>query len=401
MAGPGFALFDTALGSCGIAWTSRGVAAVQLPEPTPAQTRARLLGRLPAAREAAPPAAVARAGRAVTALLAGAAADLSAVVLDMSGIPPFHRRVYELVRTLPWGATLSYGEVAIQLGAPGAARAVGQAMRHNPFAMIVPCHRVVAAGGGVGGFSADGGVTTKLRLLALEGVRPGGLFTAGGSRLGFDPEVAVAHLRAGDPALARLIDAVGPCRMELQTATSVFAALAEAIVYQQLSGRAAATIFARLCALFPGGRACPTPAQILRAPDATLRSAGLSGAKTLALRDLAARAVAGRLPSLTQAAGMSDEAIIERLVEVRGIGRWTAEMFLMFRLGRPDVLPLDDLGVRRGFAVALGGGVLPDRAELEQRAQPWRPYRTAASWYLWRAAETRTLAAVGVVAAAV
>jgi methylated-DNA-[protein]-cysteine S-methyltransferase len=170
----GFALFDTAIGRCGIAWSGRGVAGVQLPEASEPQTRARVRRRFPHAREAAPPTDVQRALDGVVALLRGEARDLSGVALDMDEVPSFHRRVYEVARAIPPGATLSYGDVAARLGAPGAARAVGQALGRNPFAIVVPCHRVLAAGGKAGGFSATGGVMTKLRLLSVEGAQVNG-----------------------------------------------------------------------------------------------------------------------------------------------------------------------------------------------------------------------------------
>jgi methylated-DNA-[protein]-cysteine S-methyltransferase len=167
-----FALFDTAIGPCGIAWNGRGVAGVQLPEGSPHETRARLRRRFPEAREAPPPAPVRGAIEGVVALLRGEPCELDTVTLDMDGVPPFHRRVYEVARTIPPGTTLSYGEVAARMGEPGAARDVGQALGQNPFAIIVPCHRVLAANGKVGGFSARGGVKTKLRLISSE--RAGG-----------------------------------------------------------------------------------------------------------------------------------------------------------------------------------------------------------------------------------
>jgi methylated-DNA-[protein]-cysteine S-methyltransferase len=385
----GFALFDTAIGRCGVAWSGRGLAGVQLPESREEATRARLARRFPAARESTPPPEVGRAVEAITALLRGEKQDLSAVRLDLEDVPAFHRRVYEVARAIPPGATLSYGEIAVRLGAPGSARAVGQALGRNPFAIVVPCHRVLAAGGRVGGFSANGGVATKLRLLAIEDAHAEEALPLfeGARGLGFDPDAAIAGLRASDPALGRLIDAVGPFRLELKRTASLFVALAEAIVYQQLHGKAAATIFARLCALFPHAHRGPTPEQILRASDERLRGAGLSRPKLLALRDLARRARDGQIPSLVELRRMDDEAILERLTAVRGIGRWTAEMLLIFHLGRPDVLPLGDYGVRKGFAIAFRKRELPTRAELERRGARWRPYRTVASWYLWRAAE--------------
>jgi len=391
----GFRLFDTAIGRCGIVWNECGVAGVQLPEARAPETRSRLLRRFPDAREAPPPPDVQRALDGIVALLRGEASDLSAVALDMEGVPPFHRRVYEVARTIPPGATLSYGAVAARLGAPGAARAVGQALGRNPFALVVPCHRVLAAGGKAGGFSANGGVATKLRLLAIEGAAAGtgpgatlplsGGDGATGVGLAFDPQVAVTHLRASDAALARLIEAVGPFRLQPKTTASLFVALAEAIVYQQLTGKAAATIFARLCALFP--HANLTPERVLGAADDTLRTAGLSHPKILALRDLARRAADSELPTLAALHRMEDEDIITRLTTVRGIGRWTVEMLLIFRLGRPDVLPVDDYGVRKGFAIALKKRELPTRQALARRGARWKPYRTVASWYLWRAVE--------------
>jgi methylated-DNA-[protein]-cysteine S-methyltransferase len=342
--------------------------------------------RFPDAREALPPPDVQRALDAIAALLGGAPSELDAVLLDMEGVPPFHRRVYEVARGIPAGATLSYGEVAARLGDKGLARAVGQALGQNPFAIVVPCHRVLAAGGMPGGFSANGGVATKLRLLAIEGARESSqlaLFDGDGA-FGFDPGVAVAHVRASDTTLARVIDAVGPFGMQLKKTPTLFGALTEAIVYQQLNGRAAATIFARVCALFPRTHEGPTAEQILRASDDSLRGAGLSRGKLLSLRDLARRSVDGEIPTLAEAGRMADDAIVERLTEVRGIGRWTVEMLLIFRLGRPDVLPADDYGIRKGFGTVFKTAGLPGRQAIERRGTRWAPYRTVASWYLWR-----------------
>ena len=167
----GFALFDTPVGACGIAWGERGLVGVQLPEASEARTRARVRRRFPDAPEAPPPPSVQRAIEGIVALLHGEAIDLSAVALDMAGVPPFERRVYEVARTISPGATLAYGDIAARLGAPGEARAVGHTLGHNPFPLVVPCHRVLAAGGKVGGFSANGGIATKLRLLTIERAR--------------------------------------------------------------------------------------------------------------------------------------------------------------------------------------------------------------------------------------
>lgn len=170
-----YAMFDTAIGCCGIAWGDEGVAAVQLPEAGKQQTRSRLRQQFPLASEMPPGAVIQAAIVQIAALIQGEKADLSKIVLDMRGLPPFHQRVYQLARGIVPGTTLTYGEIAAQLGTPGAARAVGQALGKNPFAIVVPCHRVLAAGGRIGGFSAGGGVITKQRLLEIEGaLAPGG-----------------------------------------------------------------------------------------------------------------------------------------------------------------------------------------------------------------------------------
>jgi len=173
MSATAFALFETPVGRCGIAWNARGVVGVQLPERDAGATRSRLLRRYPNASEVPLPPAIQDVVTDITALLGGAARDLSTVALDLDGVPPFHQRVYAVARTIPPGATLSYGEVAERIGDREAAREVGEALGQNPFPLIVPCHRVIAAGGKTGGFSAAGGVVTKLRLLDIEGAEPG------------------------------------------------------------------------------------------------------------------------------------------------------------------------------------------------------------------------------------
>ena len=201
--------------------------------------------------------------------------------------------------------------------------------------------------------------------------------------LPFDLPAAVRHLRRADPVLARVIRRAGPCGLRPKATQSLFHALSESIVYQQLSGKAAATIFGRVVALYSPKR-FPTPADIVATPDARLRAAGLSTAKTAALKDLAAKTLDGTVPSLARVRRLPDEEIVERLIQVRGIGVWTVQMLLMFRLGRPDVLPTGDLGVRKGFAIAYGLDEQPTPAELAEHAERWRPYRTVASWYMWR-----------------
>jgi len=203
--------------------------------------------------------------------------------------------------------------------------------------------------------------------------------------LDYDPRAATACVAAADPALARVIARIGECTLHHHAPDTPFRALLRSIVHQQLAGRAAAAIHGRLLALYP--RRLPVPRRVLATPDEQLRAAGLSRAKVAAVKDLAAKAVAGVVPDRARLARMDDEAIVARLTEVRGIGRWTVEMLLIFQLGRPDVLPLDDLGVRKGFARCRDHAELPERNALAAHGEAWRPYRSVASWYLWRATE--------------
>jgi DNA-3-methyladenine glycosylase II len=224
----------------------------------------------------------------------------------------------------------------------------------------------------------------------------------------YDSALAIRELSAADPKLGRLIERAGPFTMRVASAQSPFEALVESIIYQQLHGKAAASIHRRLLESFPpqndlnreavenGAKHHPTAQHILDAPNELLRAAGLSHNKSLALRDLAAKTIDGTVPTLAKIRRMSDEAIIEHLTQVRGIGRWTVEMLLIFRLGRPDVLPTNDYGVRKGFALTFQGlkpttkltpALLAKPADMERRAKKWHPWCSVASWYLWRACD--------------
>lgn len=194
---------------------------------------------------------------------------------------------------------------------------------------------------------------------------------------------ALAHLRAADPILASVIDRVGPCGLEATADGSHFGALARSIIYQQLSGKAAATIHGRFLALFDGE---PTPERVLDTPDESLRAVGLSRQKVAYMRDLATHIQDGRLP-LDAIALLEDEALITAMTGVKGVGRWTAQMFLMFRLGRLDVLPELDLGVQKGVMLAYRLESLPKPKELTAIGEKWRPYRSIAAWYWWRSLE--------------
>jgi DNA-3-methyladenine glycosylase II len=204
--------------------------------------------------------------------------------------------------------------------------------------------------------------------------------------LAFELSDAVRHLSERDETLRALIAETVPFQIDVADAQSPYEVLMESIVYQSISGKAAATIFARIKALGSDGRP-PSPEQMLKIPATKLRKAGLSGAKVLAMKDLAKKALAGTVPTHDEALKLSDEELVERLVSVRGIGAWTVEMFLIFRLGRPDVLPIHDLGVKKGWSVAYGRKHMPKPKELLEFGERWRPYRTVASWYMWRAFE--------------
>jgi DNA-3-methyladenine glycosylase II len=202
----------------------------------------------------------------------------------------------------------------------------------------------------------------------------------------FDLAAATKFLAERDERLKRLITETAAFQMDQDPLQSPYEALLEAIAYQSISGKAAATIYGRIKALSSTGRA-PTPQEMLRLRKPVLRKAGLSGAKILAMKDLAQKTLDGIVPTLEQAEKLSDDELVERLVSVRGIGAWTVEMFLIFRLGRPDVLPIHDLGVKKGWSVAYGKKQMPKPKELLAFGERWRPYRTVASWYMWRAFE--------------
>jgi DNA-3-methyladenine glycosylase II len=200
--------------------------------------------------------------------------------------------------------------------------------------------------------------------------------------LTFDREAAVAHLRRADPVLARVIDSVGPFTLEPMSGS--YRALARAIFFQQLAGLAARAIMKRVLDLLgTDDTRFFTPEEFLAATDKDLRTAGLSRQKLAYLRDLADKFASGQLRE-DEFAQLDDEKVIRRVISVKGIGRWTAEMFLIFSLGRPDVLPVDDLGVRRGFQVVYSLDELASPEQMRTIAEPWRPFRSVGTWYMWR-----------------
>lgn len=211
------------------------------------------------------------------------------------------------------------------------------------------------------------------------------------SRLRYNRRAAVDHLRARCERLRGFIDRQGPLELRVARDPDLFCALSRAIVYQQLSGKAAETIHARFAGLFPSGR--PDPVLAVELDMEQLRSVGLSRNKALSIRDLALKTTDGTLAGLSRMGRMSDDAVIDVLCRVRGIGRWTAQMLLMFNLGRPDVMPATDLGVQKGVQAVYRTRALPDPDTVLRRTKHLAPYRSAASWYFWRAADTALMAA--------
>lgn len=351
--------FATALGPCAVAWTERGLALLRLLTPEAAVTDV-----------GGAPAWVRDLTRRVALHFDGAPQDFRDVPLDMTRVGRFPRRVYELLREVAPGHTTTYGALARRAGSPGAARAVGAAMAANRYLLVVPCHRVLGASGTLGGFSAPGGTRTKRRMLDLERELP------------YDAVAASEHLRRTGAKMAALVARVGPPRLRIEPSPTVFDALARSILYQQLTGKAAGTIHRRFRALLDPRAAA---ASVLRLAEPELRGAGVSAAKVLALRDLARKTLDGSLPTMVDLGAMDDGEIVDALTRVRGIGPWSVHMLLIFRLGRPDVWPTDDYGLRKGVARTYGLRALPAPAKVGRLGEEFRPWRSVASWYLWRA----------------
>ncbi|BBA36297.1 methylated-DNA-protein-cysteine methyltransferase [Methylocaldum marinum] len=380
---PHYCVFDTPLGPCGLAWRDGGpegappaVVSFQLPDATVQATEARIARESGARPSSAPPAIAAIIER-IRRHLGGEAEDFRDIEVGLDHVGPFARQVYAAARAIPAGRTATYGEIAEAVARPGAARAVGQALGKNPIPLIIPCHRVLAAGGKPGGFSAPGGLATKSRMLAVEGVSWG---LPPALKSVQDLRRAAARLKAQDPQLAECLSRT--VLFKPNTGHSPYTALFSAVVHQQLTPKAAATILNRVKALYPTA-AIPEPGELLSTPDEALREAGLSKAKTAALKDLATKTLDGTVPDTRTIVALSDEEVVRRLTSIRGVGKWTVEMLLIFNLGRMDVFPVDDYALRKGIAKVYGMPEVPTPKQLSALGDAWRPYRTVASLYLW------------------
>jgi O-6-methylguanine DNA methyltransferase len=376
----GHTLFETVIGCCGLAWNEVGIVKVQLPENSKEATLTALkigcedFPYIPIVERA-----IKKVQKNIAFLLSGQSFDLPISNLDLSSVTSFRRRVYLQANKITPGSTISYGQLAKAIGAPNSSRAVGQALGANPFPLLIPCHRIIAANGDLRGFSAAGGLALKRYLIAVEKMP-----MKENLRFLYDPRKAVDYLREVDPYIAKAIDRVGEPSIVLREEATVYFSLVRAIVSQQLSVKAAGTIFKRLCDRFKAYSKGLCAQNFLLISHQELRECGLSRNKVLSIHDLSERTISGEIPTLTKLRKMSDYEIIESLTCIRGIGKWTVEMLLIFHLGRPDVLAVDDLGLRLGHACMLGGQGETSRKELEEYGQLWRPYRSVASWYLWR-----------------
>ncbi len=383
-----FTKVRTQLGTIAIGFTERGISRIAFPQADWTDIGNADLQRWGLRSDARPPDKVpTEVGELALALqkhVAGKPQSFSGVRLDVDDAPPFLLRVQRAAQAIPAGQTTSYRQLAAAAGSPNAARAAGRAMSQNPWPIVVPCHRVLPRSG-FGEYSAGSGVHTKLRLLWREGYR------GRTSNVAFDERAAVEHLTKADPRLAAIIERVGPFTLQATAPNArggeePFTALVKAIVSQQLSGKVAATIYGRVASLL-GGDTIDDAKAVLGIPKAKLRDAGLSENKALSLLDLAKHARSGALPSRAEMQRLTDEEIIAALGSIRGIGRWSAQMLLIFYLGRPNVLPVADLGVQKGFAVTYGLRDLPSVSVIERAASKWAPFASVASWYMWRAVE--------------
>ncbi len=385
-----YCTFSTGFGPAAIAWRAGGLIGLLLPAASQAELKRSIATSFAGCRATEPAGMADKAIKQIQHYFAGQPSNFRGISIDLTDSTRFCQTVYEQLCRIPCGNTVSYKDLAVACGKPSAARAIGLAAGKNPVPLLIPCHRIVNADGRLGGFSAGGGVSLKARMLQLEGheiadkpvwrIRPPLLISD------CDLDSVLRQLSRADADLKALIGVAPRFNLEFNPDTSIFQALLEAIVFQQLTGKAAATIYRRVLALF-SGKTIVTALDIIRAGENELRSAGLSQNKVLAIKDLANFAVSGGLPDHDQMRMMSNAEIIERLTHIRGIGRWTVEMLLIFKLGRADVMAADDYGLRKGLAAIRRSRELPTPAELMRQAEAWRPYRSIASWYLWRAAE--------------
>jgi O-6-methylguanine DNA methyltransferase len=373
-------IFPTALGYCGISWRAQGVTAFMLPEAAPVRMQKELQTITGVKKTATTlPAWICALAQQIKLHMQGKSQDFSAVPVVVDHATDFMRAVYQEAQRIPSGSVISYAQLAERLGKPGAVRAVGTALGKNAIPLIIPCHRIITTSGKIGGFSANGGIAAKEILLACEGVcleKPRLLVTASQWRTG-------VQCLQRDKQLAKLIKQVGSFPFKPQQNAEPLQVFISAIVSQQLSTKVAATILQRVNVLIEK-QGAPCAKKILATDDEELRAAGLSYMKVSYLKNLAQHCVDGKFPTLEQVREMSDEQIVKRFTQIKGVGRWTVEMYLIFDLGRADVFPGADYGIRKAIATLYDLPDLPPAKQMPQYAERWKPYRSIASLYLWR-----------------
>ena len=368
----GWHIFPSPVGPIGLAWKRRGFCRVVFGAMETEAIAAELQDACPGLAEVKRPSAVVREViKRIGGLVRGKLDDLRDIPVDLSDSSEFSRKVLRTLRGVKPGQVITYGQLAAKAGRPGAARAVGRIMGANPVPIIVPCHRCMGADGSLTGFSTAGGTALKARLLFIEGYEHNAEHARG-----------IRHLQKVDPKIRRVIGKVGPYLAMPDKPRPPYDTLVTAIVHQQLSVKAGQTIAGRVRDLTPGPNH-PTPEQTLRLKPEKLRACGLSNAKVGFVRDLAAHVHDGSL-KLGALKRLSDDEVIAELIKVKGIGEWSAHMHLIFHMGRLDVLPVGDLGLRMAAFKLYGLEEYATAAELTEIAEPWRPYRSLGSYYLWR-----------------
>jgi O-6-methylguanine DNA methyltransferase len=357
---PGTHSFETVIGRCSFTWTTKGINSFVL------HSQVRSTGSAEAKIVA----------NRIKQHLKGKSDQLLDIPIDYSGTPKFQVKVFKALRKIKSGTVVTYGDLAKKAGQPGAARAVGTAMAKNPIPMIIPCHRVLPKNSSkdtvkrLGNFSSDGGVLTKAKLLHAEGF------------VWNEEHAEGLKVLSKDKKLRKLIKEHGPYVPISTVHGSPYDVLFESIVHQQISMKAAMTVGKRLRDLTPGEK-FPSPEEMQKLPDERIKMCGMSYQKAGFLKSLAQHVFDGSL-QLNKLPKMIDEDAIKTLCKVKGIGQWTAEMYLMFHLGRLDVWPVQDLGLMHGVKLLDSLDEVPTVKQLKAMSSRWSPYRSMATWYLWR-----------------
>ena len=387
--GSSYCYFKTAWGHCSIHWTDERVVGLTLPTKNKKSMLATIASKYKDATFKEPNGLILSYIEEIQKYFLNKEYDFSKIKISLKNSPIFYKKVYKKLMKVKRGQTISYKTLSELASCINGARAVGQAVKRNPIPLLIPCHRVINSDTTIGAFSGLGGVRTKIKMLELEKVRiikqkiPRLALPLNFSEIKISE--ALSYLIKSDIALGRSIKKIGNFALKVNKFQTPFIALLEAIVYQQLTGKAASTIFQRLLKIF-GRNGVIRPFDIIRAEDSEIKAAGLSTNKTIAIKDLAEKALSGEIPTMSKLTKMQNEEIIYRLSQIKGIGRWTVEMFLIFRLGRADILAKDDYGLQKGLAIAYNLTQIPKPGNLEKIGLKWKPYRSIASWYLWQLA---------------